>query len=110
NYKQALLRHLAHRVPDALAAVARALRAAVGHLVDAERVDVVDDQRADLEALERPVDDADVVREEPGLQAELRRVRARERLVHVRVRRESDDRRERLLGADALLLTGADEQ
>src|SRR5256885_360615 len=60
-----------------------------------DRVDVVDDQSAPLEPLERAVDDADVVREQARLQAVVGRIGALERLVDVRVGRERHDRGER---------------
>src|SRR3954469_19032433 len=66
--QQPLLRHLANRVVHSLAAVPRQPLTAVGHVVDAERVRVVHDQRADLQAVDGALDDPQVVREDPGLQ------------------------------------------
>src|SRR6476469_1565718 len=46
--EQSLFRHLANRVANAFPSGARSLGAAVRHVVDAEGVRVVDDQRAHL--------------------------------------------------------------
>src|SRR5262249_6816654 len=101
------LGHLLDRVAKALPPEARALDAAVRHVVDAEGRDVVDHQAADLDPVERCVDDADVVREEPGLEAELARTRPVERLECVAERLEGDDGGEDLLARDLHLLADA---
>ena len=65
--EEALLGQIAHGVSDTLSTDPRKFRAAVGHVVDAERIHVVHDQGANLETFMRAVDDAHVICEEPRL-------------------------------------------
>src|SRR6185436_6544702 len=69
HHEQALLGHVTDGVARAFPAPARLLGASVRHLIDSEGVDVVDDQRSDLQPLERSVHHVEAVREKSCLEA-----------------------------------------
>src|SRR3954451_17591522 len=101
DHEQALLRHVTDPVPDSFPAVAGQLLAAVRHVVDAKRVRVVHDHSTHFQPVDRTLDDADIVREDPRLEAVRRIVCEADGFVDVVVRLENDDRGDRLRGTGA---------
>src|SRR5579862_8599086 len=97
HHHEPQLRHVLDRIADALAAEARVLHAAVGHVVDAERRHVVDHDAADLQLVPRALGMRERIGEHAGLQPEVAVVHARERLVEIAEAFEDRDRPERFL-------------
>ena len=81
DHQQAQLGHLLDRVARAFAAEARVLHAAVRHVVDAVGRDVVDEDAAGLDGVEREQGALEVRREDARLQAERRPVDRGERVL-----------------------------
>ncbi len=100
QHQQPRLRHLFHRVPRPLAPEPAVAHAAVGHQIDAERRRVVVDERADLDPLPRVEHRADVVGEDPALEAEARGRGELDGVLHRVGDLEGDHRAEDLLGHD----------
>src|SRR5690606_1658077 len=94
--------HVLDRVAHAFTPDARALDAAVRHVVDAEARDVADDDTADLELVPRGEGVRETAREDAGLQAVLAVVHAAERIVEIGEALEQHDRAKRLLRVQGL--------
>ena len=99
HHQQALLGEVADCVADAFASGTGTARAAVRHVIDPERVHVVDDNATDLQFAIGPVDDSEIVREDSRLQAVFGVAGRSDRVVHVVVGRDRHDRGEDLARA-----------
>src|SRR3954467_14193417 len=91
------LGHILHCEAYALAAEARILDAAIGHVVDAIARHVVDDDATDLEPVPRVEHLEEIAGEDAGLKAELAVVDDVERRVEIAEADQEGDRPERLL-------------